>query len=48
MKVSPEKFQEVFGSSVDKAGDLIASKVLTINKVLALAPPGTIDPTPHL
>ena len=28
--------------------DLILTKTLTINKALALAPPGTIDPTPHL
>ena len=28
--------------------DLILTKTLTINKALALAPPGTVDPTPHL
>jgi hypothetical protein len=27
---------------------LIAAKTVTISKLLALAPPGTIDPTPHL
>jgi hypothetical protein len=26
----------------------LAAKTLTISKVLALAPPGTIDPTPHI
>lgn len=28
--------------------DLLASKTLTISKLLALAPPGTLDPAPHL
>ena len=28
--------------------DLLAAKSLSISKLLALAPPGTIDPTPHL
>jgi len=46
--VSPEKFIEVFGVPLEQASELIASKTVTINKLLALAPPGTIDPTPHL
>ncbi len=33
---------------MDKASELIAAKTLTISKLLAIAPPGTIDPTPHL
>jgi hypothetical protein len=33
---------------MDKVTELIAAKTLTINKLLVLAPPGTIDPTPHL
>ena len=33
---------------MDKASELIAAKTLTINKLLVLCPPGTIDPTPHL
>ena len=28
--------------------DLLAAKSLSIGKLLVLAPPGTIDPTPHL
>lgn len=48
LKVNPVKFQEMFGSSIDKASELIAAKTLTINKLLMLCPPGTPDPTPHL
>jgi hypothetical protein len=33
---------------IEQASELIAAKTLTINKLLALCPPGTIDPTPHL
>ena len=47
-KISPEKFQSVFGAPMEKANELLAAKTLTISKVLALAPPGTIDPTPHI
>lgn len=28
--------------------DLLAAKSLSIGKLMVLAPPGTIDPTPHL
>ena len=31
-----------------RAGELLAAKSLTISKLLVLAPPGTIDPTPHI
>ena len=33
---------------IEQASELIAAKTLTINKLLVLCPPGTIDPTPHL
>ena len=33
---------------MDKANELLAAKTLSINKLLVLCPPGTIDPTPHL
>lgn len=48
VKIPPEAFEATFGASVDKANDLIASKTLTISKLMALAPPGTVDPTPYL
>lgn len=47
-KIAPEKFEAVFGAPMEKASELIAAKTLTISKLLALAPPGTLDPTPHL
>mmetsp|Transcript_11957 Transcript_11957/g.19970 ORF Transcript_11957/g.19970 Transcript_11957/m.19970 type:complete len:715 (-) Transcript_11957:1332-3476(-) len=47
-KVSPEKFQQTFGAPMEQASELLAAKSLTISKLLVLAPPGTIDPTPHL
>jgi hypothetical protein len=33
---------------MDKASELMAAKTLTISRLMAIAPPGTIDPTPHL
>lgn len=42
------KFESAFGVPIEQANELIATKTLTISKLLALAPPGTIDPTPHL
>lgn len=47
-QISPEKFEEAFGASMDKASELLAAKTLSISKLLVLAPPGTLDPTPHL
>lgn len=37
-----------FGAPMERASDLLATKTLTISKLLALAPPGTLDPSPHL
>lgn len=48
LKVSVESFQTAFGVSIDQAQDLIASKTITIHKLLVLCPAGTADPTPHL
>ncbi len=47
-QISPEKFQAAFGAPIESAMDLLASKALSISKLLVLAPPGTLDPTPHL
>jgi hypothetical protein len=33
---------------MEQAAELLAAKSLTISKLLVLAPPGTLDPTPHL
>ena len=47
-QVSPEKFRSTFGAPMEKASGLLAAKTLSIGKLLALAPPGTLDPAPHL
>ena len=47
-QISPEKFQATFGAPMDSAMEMLAAKSLSISKLLVLAPPGTIDPTPHL
>lgn len=47
-KVPPAAFEEAFQAPMEALPELISSKMVTINKVLALCPPGTIDPTPHL
>ncbi len=33
---------------MESAMELLATKTLNISKLLALCPPGTLDPTPHL
>ena len=33
---------------MEKASELFAAKSLSISKLVVLAPPGTMDPTPHL
>lgn len=47
-KISPAQFESVFGAPMEKASELLAAKTINISKLLALCPPGTIDPTPHL
>ena len=47
-KVSSEDFLKTFGAPIEKSAELIESKTLTLSKLLTIAPPGTIDPTPHL
>ena len=48
VQVDPARFQETFGAPMEKALDLLQTKSVSISKVLAIAPPGTLDPTPHL
>jgi len=47
-KISPAEFETAFGSSVAQAGELISTKVVTINRLLAMCPPEVLDPTPHV
>lgn len=47
-KIPDSHFQQAFGSSKDTLPQLIESKTATINRLLELCPPGTIDPTPFV
>jgi MFS family permease len=46
--VDPQRFREAFGASVDQLELLVASKTVTISRLMELAPPGTIDPSSML
>lgn len=49
-KCDPENFKQHFGVAFDyfTLEKLIDSKAVTINKLLEICPPGTLDPTPFL
>ncbi len=47
-KVDPARFRETFGAGLDQLDVLIAQNTVTINKLMEIAPPGTVDPTPGL
>jgi hypothetical protein len=44
----PQRFREKFGASKDSFRELLDAKVLNINSLMEIAPPGTVDPTPFL
>lgn len=47
-KVDAAAFQAKFGAGIDQVDQLVAAKTVTISKLMEIAPPGTIDPTPGL
>ena len=47
-KISPEVFMQTFGAPSGQALSLLEGKALTLSKLMVLAPPGTLDPSPHL
>ena len=47
-KIDEIKFKDTFGVSSEKAYDLLEAKTLSVSKLVAIAPPGTVDPTPFL
>ncbi len=47
-QIDPDRFQEAFGAPVDQLELLVASKTVTISRLLELAPPGTVDPSTTL
>lgn len=47
-RIDPSRFQAAFGAGVDQLSELVAGKTVTISKLMAIAPAGTVDPTPNL
>ena len=46
--VDPERFRAAFGAGVEELDALVAQQTVTIAKLMEVAPPGTVDPTPSL
>ncbi len=44
-KINPDKFQEAFGSGIENFNQLVATKTVTISKLMEIAPEGTVDPS---
>ncbi|MDC3321106.1 MFS transporter [bacterium] len=44
----PETFERTFGAPVCEMGKLVEAKSVTIERLMQIAPPGTLDPTPNL
>src|SRR5262245_49789235 len=47
-RVDPERFRAAFGAGLDQLDALQAQQTVTIAKLMEIAPPGTVDPTPSL
>ena len=47
-KISPEKFLEVYGASVDSLSELVKQKTVTISNLMQHVPEGTINPSATL
>ena len=47
-KTDPARFREAFGAGLDQLPSLVEAKTVTIAKLMEIAPPGTVDPTPNL
>jgi hypothetical protein len=47
-KIDPTTFQQTFGAGIDQLSALVASKTVTLGKLMEVAPVGTVDPTPSL
>ena len=44
----PETFRDTFGAPISELQALLDAKTVTIPQLMAIAPPGTLDPTPAL
>ena len=47
-KISPERFQEIYGASVDQLSLLVKQKTVTISNLMQYMPEGTINPSTTL
>ncbi len=47
-KIEPAAFLEKFGAPIEKLDELVKAKTVTVQKLMEIAPEGTIDPTPSL
>jgi MFS family permease len=45
-KVDPARFEAAFGAGIEQLDALVAQQTVTIAKLMEIAPPGTVDPTP--
>jgi len=46
--VDPARFRAAFGAGLEELDALVAQQTVTIAKLMEIAPPGTVDPTPSL
>jgi len=46
--VDPERFGQAFGAGIDQLEALVTQKTVTIAKLMEIAPPDTVNPTPSL
>jgi MFS family permease len=47
-RIDPARFQAAFGAGVEQLETLASRQTVTIAKLMEIAPPGTVDPTPSL
>ena len=47
-RVSPQQFEATFGAGLEELPLLVEQKTVTLSKLMAIAPPGTVDPTSTL
>lgn len=47
-KVNESDFEGKFGAPLSKLDELVAAKTVTVQKLMEMAPEGTVDPTPGL
>jgi hypothetical protein len=47
-KIDPAMFERTFGAAPEQLDLLLQQKTVTLSKLMAIAPPGTVDPTSSL